>query len=262
MSGENWIDKVIEAAVACRDASARCEEIEAQQSAIESQANKLAAALKESRAAMESAESTLLLLVTGKAKPEGPVADGGGERDDWRAVPIYTALDLESRPIEGLGKTKLDMLIEFAPTLGQWEDYRAEQSGRHEPLPVRMPKGFGEKIVDRIEERLLEFIGRWGSSSSEPAEPDVSPVKDDVSPVKDDDEESAGAAVSLVDGEPEEWVSPVWQDGFDSYNEGETLFDCPYNANANREDHQLWVAGWNSARRLKVNGGEHVSAAN
>lgn len=77
------------------------------------------------------------------------------DKTPWHEVPI-TALGLEK--IEGLGKKKRDALIELCPTIGRFEALRVLASQEWLPLHAKLPKGFGERVADALEELHLEWM--------------------------------------------------------------------------------------------------------
>lgn len=76
------------------------------------------------------------------------------ESTDWRSIP--TAKIVEG--IEGLGKKKLEALLDDFPTLGKLEDARGEASKEFAPFKSKLPKGFGDELTSRIENKMLEAI--------------------------------------------------------------------------------------------------------
>jgi hypothetical protein len=83
----------------------------------------------------------------GSAKPQ--VFEG----DEWRNEPI-TVLDIGS--IKGLGPAKRKALIEAIPTIGAFEDLRAEAGAGG--LVESMPEGFGQKATDGVEGLLMKWL--------------------------------------------------------------------------------------------------------
>lgn len=104
-------------------------------------------------------------------KLEGPTtaSDGDDESEsnlpNWRAMETGTLLD----GLKGLGKKKLEALVDSAPTAGDLEDLRGEASRAHKHFREVLPDGFGEKIADAIEERLLDHVAKAGPSAEEQA---------------------------------------------------------------------------------------------
>ena len=97
--------------------------------------------------------------------------DGDGETagDDnasnWRVMETGQLLD----GLKGLGKKKLDALVDAAPTVGDLEDLRGEASKAHQAFREMLPSGFGQKIADAIEDRLIEHVAKCSKSAEEQA---------------------------------------------------------------------------------------------
>lgn len=72
----------------------------------------------------------------------------------WRELSLAPLLD----GIKGLGKKKLEALLELCPTIGDWEELRAKASVAHKPVSDVLPKGIGGSITDEIEERVYLAI--------------------------------------------------------------------------------------------------------
>lgn len=72
----------------------------------------------------------------------------------WRELSLAPLLD----GIKGLGKKKLEALLELCPTIGDWEELRAKAGVAHKPVSDVLPKGIGGSITDEIEERVYLAI--------------------------------------------------------------------------------------------------------
>lgn len=139
----------------------------------------------------------------GSAKPQ--VFEG----DEWRNEPI-TVLDIGS--IKGLGPAKRKALIEAIPTIGAFEDLRAEAGAGG--LVESMPEGFGQKATDGVEGLLMKWLElnvfQIGKTDHVPVS---EPIADDEADADDedcdDDEPSGeegtvlptGGVVGIDDGE-------------------------------------------------------------
>lgn len=104
--------------------------------------------------------------------PENTRAGSGGsdaysDKTPWHETPI-TALGLEK--VEGLGKKKRDALIELCPTIGRFEALRVLASQEWLSLHAKLPKGFGERVADSLEELHLEWM-RKNTAMGEKVQP-------------------------------------------------------------------------------------------
>lgn len=76
------------------------------------------------------------------------------ESTDWRSVETEGLL----QNIEGMGKKKLESIVELFPTLGDLEDARGEASKDHQSFSSVLPKGIGQQLADQIENAMIEAI--------------------------------------------------------------------------------------------------------
>lgn len=88
-----------------------------------------------------------------------PLSDG-----DWRLTPLSDLWVTE--PIKGMGKKKRDALIDFCPTIGSFEDLRAEAGRQFKPLADLLPEGIGQSLASELEERQLSWLARRAAAQS------------------------------------------------------------------------------------------------
>lgn len=93
--------------------------------------------------------------VEAEAEAVVEVADESQD-DSWRERPLLSLFQMGV--IEGLGQKKMEVLTDLCPTFGHFEDLRASASLEGKQLKEVLPKGFGEKITDQIEELFLNAI--------------------------------------------------------------------------------------------------------
>ena len=180
---------------------------------------------------------------------EKPIAadDVSRQSYEWESQPIEKLLE---PPIAGMGQKKIDALIDQVRTVGEFEKLRAEVGRDFDHLSKLLPKGFGEKLADEIENRQLEFIANFGE---EPADPKPTAVVVDGSATTEKDEfeiridelatdESGGWMDSFDDQE-------IWKDGFSAGTNGGELTDCCWAPGTKRDD---WLCGFCSANAEEV----------
>jgi len=170
---------------------------------------------------------------------------------DWRDEPIGTLLE---PPIAGMGTKKVEILEDSVPTLGDFEDLRSKVGRDADTLAKLLPKGFGEKMVDELENRQLEYIARFQQVGSQPVDPEPNPDPEQTTnsndPELDDHERQLLTRLSALDpGTEEDWTqwkydSDCWQNGFDAGNGGEEVGVCIYTAGEKQDD---WLRGWAAA---------------
>jgi hypothetical protein len=81
------------------------------------------------------------------AAQQSPIADPNA----WRSVPT-TALDFDS--IKGMGKKKIESLLERCPTLGEFEDLRATFGG------LTNIKGIGGVLASDLENAMMDWLAK------------------------------------------------------------------------------------------------------
>lgn len=77
--------------------------------------------------------------------------------DSWKLIPTDAVLS----GIEGLGKKKIETIVDEFKTLGELEAAREMASIKGEHFSAMFPKGIGQKAADQIEERMLDAISRF-----------------------------------------------------------------------------------------------------
>lgn len=90
--------------------------------------------------------------------------DESEDDESWRYIPT---LEIASG-ITGVGKKKLDDLVDFAPTLGDLVDKQAEAGLKHMTFKEILPKGWGSAASDALENKIGDvFIERRRKRVSE-----------------------------------------------------------------------------------------------
>ena len=137
--------------------------------------------------------------------------------------------------VKGLGKKKLEALVDLAPTIGELEDLRGTSYGVFKNV---LPQGFGDKVASEIEDRLIAYIA---AHSTPPASEQVK--MNAPATVVDD----ASEAVTLADvegfveqyrndAEIEKWderdcdlenLEFEASEGFQSFKNGESVSSFP-----------------------------------
>lgn len=98
------------------------------------------------------------------------------EGDSWRRTSTRELL----AGTKGMGDKKLDTICEICPTVGDLEDLRAEASQSFKPFKGVLPKGFGDELVSRMEERLLNHMANHSTPScAEQVEPRAEASEED-----------------------------------------------------------------------------------
>jgi ribosome modulation factor len=228
--------------------------------------------LKEARAEYDEAVKALRRLAQAKNESRplfgGIGGDGGVDAPstpkpikssieptstEWRDEPIETLLQ---PPIAGMGAKKVELLADTIATLGDFEDLRSKVGRDADTLAKLLPKGFGEKMVDELENRQLEYIASFQKVGSQPVESSIEPnpepeqITNSNDPELDDHERQLLTRLSALDpGTEEDWTqwkhdSDCWQNGFDAGNEGEEVGVCIYTAGEKQDD---WLRGWAAA---------------
>mgnify|MGYP007007268180 CR=1 FL=1 len=83
--------------------------------------------------------------------------DESEDDESWRYVPTLEI----AAGIAGVGKKKLEDLVDFAPTLGDLVDKQAEAGLKHMTFKEILPKGWGSAASDALEEKIGDvFIDR------------------------------------------------------------------------------------------------------
>lgn len=152
------------------------------------------------------------------AKPEPEQPDQGGDAEsegsdgnapNWRVMETGQLLD----GMKGLGAKKLEALCDAAPTAGDLEDLRGEASRAHLSFKDKLPAGFGQKIADAIEDRLIEHVAKCTPSAEEQAAAEREDGQDDEAPFDDDEADEPNAiAGKIADREREQLAEAAQQD--------------------------------------------------
>ncbi|TWU22476.1 hypothetical protein Pla52o_35320 [Novipirellula galeiformis] len=124
---------------------------------------------KETTAAASSGD-----MATSSGDDSGDMA--AGEDDNaWRLVPTSELLS----GLPGLGAKKLNSLCAVAPTAGHLEDLRGEASKAHQSFKEVLPKGCGQDLADKIEDRLISCVASNCKSAAEQAAEERAAVYDE-----------------------------------------------------------------------------------
>jgi len=79
----------------------------------------------------------------------------------WKALPTQRIVDIG---VPGLGKKKVELLIEKFPTIGDLEAARADAAGRGIHWSKLLPKGFGRDVSDAIYDAMAKIPMKSGTS--------------------------------------------------------------------------------------------------
>jgi hypothetical protein len=151
--------------------------------------------------------------------------------DGWRLHPTSELLN----GIKG-SKSKKDLVIDAAPTIGHLEDLRSEASKECVSFNAKLPKGCGKGFAQSIEDLLVEFIGKWVAQRSNPA---VAIQADEL--LAEIRAASQQNGWTKEDCQPKETDSPSLKAGFMAFNEGRPHTDVVVDdLNAAKQ----WMIGW------------------
>jgi len=149
--------------------------------------------------------------------------------------------------IPGMGKKKAESLLDEVPTLGDFEKLRSQVGRDADHLSKLLPKGFGEKLTDDLEERQLQFIADFQpvDSVAIPSNPPIEGEED----LTEEERQLLNRLKELATDEAGEWMDvridpEIWGDGFTAGNAGEEVGECLYTASTKQDD---WLRGWASA---------------
>ena len=183
-----------------------------------------------------------------KAQPAAEaISDAETEAEDtaWRDLSTTELLT----GLAGIGKKKIESLAEVAPTVGDLEDLRGKASEQHKSFAELLPKGFGQKAVDAIEDALIDHIANF-SSSVTPADP-AQPYQHFpwvLEQEKDCRSKLSSYEPPLPSDSDYEWYS----DGAESFANCAPITECPVRSEEISEDDQIdWMYGWLMAEKLK-----------
>lgn len=162
----------------------------------------------------------------------------------WQSLPTRELLTSNGR-ITGLSETKLAAICEQVPTVGALETIRGEASKEHRPFADLLPKGIGETVAGRIEERLIEWIAKC--SQSQVAKELDQAGRDLANKLSDE----IGAIIqnwNASDCKVDEFDNEGVHAGFNAFEDGADIYQIPSDDEAVARD---WMTGFLSARRLK-----------
>lgn len=111
----------------------------------------------------------------------------------WKLIPISSIID----GIKGMGKKKAETIVELVPTLGDWEELRAQAGKAFKPLASVLPKGIGQSMADEIEERVYVAIKKHTDALNSAR--DGEPVEDDEPDLETEEAESQSEYVDVDD---------------------------------------------------------------
>lgn len=201
-----------------------------------------------------------------------PTSQADDDDESWKDTPTAEVL----ADVKGLGKKKLEALIEVAPTIGALEELRATcYNGDFREV---LPSGFGEKIADAIEAATMEFVRKYGSAKMSCAEQvklnglpkaEAEPAKAETE--IDDSEWSLKKeeVEAMVEATRQEAESLDWSIEDCTYREDDkstheetlagyanfyepqsTFYDFPKHYSVKQIER--WIDGWVSAERLEL----------
>lgn len=167
--------------------------------------------------------------------------------DRWRIMPIEVLWETE---FKGLGKAKIEALIDEVGTLGAFEDLRKQVGQDFEHLSAALPGGIGAKLADELEERHINYI-------TEHAQKEVKP----------EDQEQSGFEKQLLErvgellADDPDWTEgegEIWDEGAADWGNGLDVDQCPYRDS--QDDQDAWLMGFYNAQRLsELESGEEGS---
>lgn len=178
---------------------------------------------------------------------------------DWRTESISTLLE---PPIAGMGPKKVELLTDLVKTLGDFEDLRARVGRDADTLSKLLPKGFGEKMVEELENRQLKFIADFQSrvddggddgGKRDPVPMDeITNVEEVITSLTEQERQLLARTTELENAgsnPDEDWTqykhdSDAWQNGFDTGTAGEEISECIYMPGEKQDD---WLRGWCAA---------------
>jgi len=169
-----------------RDCSRLIQETESEIDGYQDQIKEAKEVLKGQQALLNRYSSQLADILDGHPLPKNPnaataetIGDGSAapvnevdDLQDWRDYPTSSLL----AGVKGMGAKKLDAIVEDAPTVGRLEDLRGQASISFKHFKEVLPKGFGEELCERIEQKLEDYIRDWNARGS--VEVETSSVKD------------------------------------------------------------------------------------
>lgn len=114
---------------------------------------------------LHQATSRLVDHIGDRELPQKPTSESADQSDEestaWQETPTAELLD----GVKGLGKKKLEAIVDLAPTAGKLEELRGQASLEHKPFKDVLPKGCGQNLADAIEDRLVELVAKMDTPS-------------------------------------------------------------------------------------------------
>lgn len=167
------------------ECSREIEESEACLESLKNQTKEAKEFLKGQEVLLRRLSSRLRDVVSGKPLPvePGKVIDANCTEEkqpssEWRDHPTKDLL----ADTKGIGKAKLESIIELAPTAGHLEDLRGQASLECKSFRELLPKGCGQAMADTIEQALIDWIGICSAKQEddEDDDPIVDFIADDL----------------------------------------------------------------------------------
>lgn len=206
---------------------------------------------------LQKVSAKLLEVMTGKklpkreAKQDQPGVSSvapSQDPDAWRKKPTAELLE----GIKGIGKKKLEALVELAPTVGELEDLRGKCGGVFKSV---LPKGFGEAAADAIEDALLEYtktIPVPESDDPKDAEPQQQDDQDEDTRIRIEREIEIMRADAVEEQWSHDFCDPdedeIILEGYQAFWAGDDFYKCPYSLD-DVNKLELWCNGWVFAER-------------
>jgi len=184
-----------------------------------------------------------------------PMELAEAEDTTWRKMPTSELL----QGLKGLGAKKLDTICDAAATVGDLEDLRGEASRSHKSFKEVLPDGFGQKIADAIEDRLIEHVAKFASpSAEEQVKLNVVTSLDPAITEYADGCRSKNAIFRKAGAEKESFIlddddnnDDLFLVGYNAYMEGTSLSDCPIVEDKGTHSFdENWVQGWVNAETV------------
>lgn len=192
----------------------------------------------------EHKEATDLLLDNSRKlllKSEGkqlPIDEPTEEDEVWRSKLTAELL----KGVKGISKSKLEVLVEVCPTVGELEDLRAEASKQHKEFSELLPNGFGKAIAERIVNCMINWIGECAAAQ---IDPDRQRLADEL--VEEIREVAAESGWLQEDCIPTEEDDEHVHDGFTAFQDGRSHTNM---LSMDRPKARQWMIGWVGAEWL------------
>lgn len=212
--------------------------------------------LKEAKEELSAVEARLFRLTAELGRKLAPVpatalvevsATNGieteAEDNSWRDLPTVELLT----GLTGLGKKKIETLSEAVPTVGDLEDLRGKASEQHKSFAELLPKGFGQKAVDSIENALIDHIANYSASMT----PAVNQPYEHFPWVIKQEETCRNTLATYEPPVPSDADYEWYSDGAESFEDGAPITECPVRSEEVSEDDQVdWMFGWLMTEKL------------